>query len=103
VFQTIGLKGNRDNDSILDRTGLVLSDEARITTRMRKINENTLEAKLVIEDPKALTKPWNVTKQFRKNSKPGLFRIARENSGWGYDRIVGALANLAYLAEWVLR
>jgi hypothetical protein len=73
VFQTVGLKGNRDNDSILDRTGLVLSDEAKVTTRMRKINDNTLEAKLAIEDPKDLTKPWNVAKQFRKNSKPGQF------------------------------
>ena len=27
---------------------------------------------MVIEDSKALTKPWNVTKQFRKG-KPGLF------------------------------
>ena len=32
----------------------------------------TFGAAMVIEDPKALTKPWNVTKQFRKN-KPGLF------------------------------
>ena len=71
-WETTGLKGDRDNDSILDRTGLVLSDAVKITTRMRKINDNTLEAKMVIEDPKALTKPWNVTKQFRKN-KPGLF------------------------------
>ena len=72
VWETLGLKGNRDNDSILDRTGLVLSDAAHITTRMRKINDTTLEARLVIEDSKALTKPWTVTKQFRK-SKPGLF------------------------------
>ncbi|HSP67644.1 MAG TPA: hypothetical protein VLN48_07945 [Bryobacteraceae bacterium] len=72
VWETVGLKGDRDNDSILDRTGLVLSDEAKITTRMRKINAETLEANMVIEDSKALTKPWNVTKQFRK-SKPGLF------------------------------
>jgi hypothetical protein len=72
VWETIGLKGDRDNDSILDRTGLVLSEAVKITTRMRKINETTLEARMVIEDPKALTKPWNVTKQFRKN-KPGLF------------------------------
>lgn len=72
VWETIGLKGDRDNDSILDRTGLVLSTEAKITTRMRKINDNTLEAKMTIEDSKALTKPWIVTKQFRKE-KPGLF------------------------------
>jgi len=72
VWETVGLKGNRDNDSILDRTGLILSDEVKITTRMRKVNAETLEAKMVIEDPKAMTKPWTVTKQFRKN-KPGLF------------------------------
>src|ERR1700722_9885373 len=72
VWQTVGLKGDRDNDSILDRTGLVLSNEAKITTRMRKINDNTLEAKMTIEDSKALAKPWTVTKQFRKG-KPGMF------------------------------
>ena len=72
AWETTGLKGDRDNDSILDRTGLVLSDAARVTTQMRKINQDTLEVKMVIEDPKALTKPWNVTKQFKKN-KPGLF------------------------------
>lgn len=72
VWDTVGLKGSRDNDSILDRTGLVLSDQARAHTTMRKINENTLEAKMTIEDPKALTKPWVVTKQYRKQ-KPGLF------------------------------
>ena len=83
VWQTVGLKGDRDKDSILDRSGVVLSDEAKITTRMRKINDNTLEAKMVIEDAKALTKPWNVTKQFRK-SKPGLYActttVARTNN-----------------------
>jgi hypothetical protein len=72
VWETVGLKGDRDNDSILDRTGLVLSNETKITTRMRKINGETLEAKMVIEDSKALAKPWTVTKQFRKD-KPGLF------------------------------
>ncbi|HLH31381.1 MAG TPA: hypothetical protein VKY31_09275, partial [Terriglobia bacterium] len=62
VFTTIGLKGNRDGDSILDRTGLVLSDAARGTTRMRKTDPNTIEVQMTIEDPKALTKPWVVTK-----------------------------------------
>jgi hypothetical protein len=66
VWETIGLKGDRDNDSILDRTGLILSDAAHTTTRMRKINDNTLEAVVTIEDSKALTKPWVVTKRFRK-------------------------------------
>ncbi len=66
VFTTIALKGNRDGDNILDRTGLILSDKSHATTRMRKINDNTIQAVITIEDPKALTKPWVVTKQFRK-------------------------------------
>jgi hypothetical protein len=66
VFTTIAIKGNRDGDSILDRTGLVLSDKAHATTRMRKTDPNTLEVQMTIEDPKAMTKPWVVTKQFRK-------------------------------------
>ena len=39
VFTTIGLKGSRDGDSILDRTGLVLSDKAHATTRVKKIDQ----------------------------------------------------------------
>jgi len=66
------LKGFRDKDSILDRTGLILSDATKITSRMHKINDNTLEIQMTIEDDKALTKPWVVTKQFRKG-KPGLY------------------------------
>jgi hypothetical protein len=35
---------------------------------MRRINEKTIEVQMTIEDPKALTKPWVVTKQFQKLS-----------------------------------
>jgi hypothetical protein len=73
VWKTVGLKGGRDGDSILDRTGLTLSDAAEITTRMRKINDNTLEAVFTITDSKAMTRPWVVTKQFRKNAQPFQF------------------------------
>ncbi len=66
VFTTRALKGFRDQDVILDRTGLVLSDKAHVTTRMKKIDASTLEVRMTIEDPVSLTKPWPVTKQFRK-------------------------------------
>ena len=66
VFTTVALKGSRDGDSILDRTGLVLSDKARATTRIRRTNPNTIQVQMTIEDAKALTKPWIVTKEFRK-------------------------------------
>ena len=56
------LEGVSRKDVILDRTGLVLSDQSHATTRIRKINPTTIEVQMTIEDPKALTKPWVVTK-----------------------------------------
>ena len=66
VFTTISLKGSKDNDVIVDRTGLVLSDASRATTRLRKVDESTMEAQMVIEDAKALKGPWRVTKRYVK-------------------------------------
>jgi hypothetical protein len=64
VFDTIGIKG--EDGTIIDRTGLVLSQAAHIQTRIRKIDADHLEARLAIEDPEALTEPWLVTKQYRR-------------------------------------
>jgi hypothetical protein len=72
VFTTISTKGAKDDDVIVDRTGLVLSDAARTTTRMRKMDDETIEAVMTIEDDKALTAPWRVTKRYRKQ-QPGTW------------------------------
>jgi hypothetical protein len=72
VFTTISLKGASGNDVIVDRTGLVLSDASRATTRMRKIDDTTIEAQMTIEDDKALTRPWQVTKRYTKQP-PGTW------------------------------
>ena len=66
VFTTISTKGDKDDDVIVDRTGVVLSDAASTTTRMRKVDDDTIEAVMVIEDAKALKSPWRVTKRYRK-------------------------------------
>jgi hypothetical protein len=66
VFTTVSLKESSGGDVILDRTGLILSDAAKVTTRMRKIDESTIEAAMVIEDAKALKAPWRVVKRYRK-------------------------------------
>jgi hypothetical protein len=75
VFTTISLKGFSGKDMVVDRTGLVLSDASRVTTRMRKVDATTLEAQMVVEDPKAFTAPWHVTKRYRK--QPAVT--------WGWD------------------
>jgi len=66
VFDTIAVKGWSEKDAIIDRTGLVLSDQLHAVTRMRKVDDNTIEAQMTIDDSKALTKPWAVTKRYRK-------------------------------------
>lgn len=64
VFTTIGLRG--EDGTIVDRTGAVLSGEARGTTRLRKRDDGMMEATITIEDPAALTRAWTVTKTYRK-------------------------------------
>ncbi|MEP7304334.1 MAG: hypothetical protein ABJA98_02330 [Acidobacteriota bacterium] len=75
VFDTISMKGWSGKDVILDRTGLVLSDASRVTTRLRRLDETTMEAQMIVTDPKALKAPWPVTKRYR-----------RQPAGtWGWD------------------
>ena len=66
VVDTISAKGAMDNDVIVDRTGLILSEAMHVVTRMRKIDESTIEAQILIEDSKALKSPWRVTKRYRR-------------------------------------
>jgi len=72
VFDTVSTRMSHypeSGDTVLDRTGLVLSDAAHVVTRLRRLNDETMEARMVIEDSKAFTAPWNVTKTYRKLPK----------------------------------
>jgi hypothetical protein len=71
VFSTIGLMGEKG--TIVDRTGVVLSDKATGLTRVRMIDKDTIEARMTITDPEAFTRPWTATKRFRR--MPGDVRI----------------------------
>ena len=69
VFDTVSTKHSEypeAGDTVLDRTGLVLSDAAHVVTRLRRLDAMTMEARMVVEDSKAFTAPWNVTKTYRK-------------------------------------
>jgi hypothetical protein len=65
VVDTVGMRG----DTILDRTGVQLSDQRHTVERIRKIDDNTLEDRMTIDDPVALTRPWTIVKRFRKLPK----------------------------------
>ncbi|HTI66051.1 MAG TPA: hypothetical protein VL460_00740 [Caulobacteraceae bacterium] len=65
VVDTVGMRA----ESIVDRTGLQLSDQRHIVERIRKVDPTTLEDQITIEDPLALIAPWKVTKRFRLQPK----------------------------------
>jgi hypothetical protein len=57
VVETSGLR-----DGLwLDNAGDPLTDAARITERLRRVNFGQLKIDLTVNDPKACTKPWTVT------------------------------------------
>jgi hypothetical protein len=50
-----------------------LSEQAHFTERVRRIDKNTLEDQLTIEDPVSLVRPWTVTLRFTR--VPNLTRF----------------------------
>ncbi|HYM19148.1 MAG TPA: hypothetical protein VEU06_11335 [Micropepsaceae bacterium] len=65
VVETVSIKGGIP----IDRTGAALSDEAKVTERIRKLDAKTLENQITIEDPIAFTRPWKVTKRYVKRDE----------------------------------
>ncbi len=64
VFDTIALNG--DPHTILDRTGLTYSAKAAVHTTIHLADKDTLEAQVTITDPVMLTRPWTVTKRYKR-------------------------------------
>ena len=56
VVETIGL----DDRTWIDNDGDPHSTDLRVTERYRRVNQNTLELTVTIDDPKVYTKPWLV-------------------------------------------
>jgi hypothetical protein len=51
---------------VLDRSGLTLSEQATVRTRMFLTEDGLLRAELEIDDPLALTETWQVERHFRR-------------------------------------
>lgn len=62
VIDTVAMKGGVP----LDRTGLVLSGQHRVTERMRKDAFGVLVNQVTIDDPVAFTRPWVVMRHYKR-------------------------------------
>ena len=54
MAQTVGL----DARAWLDELGTPFSEEAKITERWRKVNANTIQMTIAVDDPRTFAKPW---------------------------------------------
>ncbi|MGA0933701.1 MAG: hypothetical protein ACO3R5_00975 [Pseudohongiellaceae bacterium] len=66
VFDTLSLHSSASGNTILDRTGLIHSDAVHITSRLGINADGLMELVMTLEDDKALTAPWVVTKRYRR-------------------------------------
>ena len=69
VVDTVSLMGYMP----FDRTGAPHSDQVRTVERIHMVDANTLENQITITDPVAFTKPWVVTRQWKR--APADFRM----------------------------
>lgn len=65
VIDTVGMRG----DTNFDVTGAPHSDRIHVMERMRKRDANTIEDRIVVDDPIAFTHPWTVTRTYTR--QPG--------------------------------
>jgi transposase InsO family protein len=93
---------------------LLLNDDQRrvLATKAKALGRKTLNELTTIVTPDTLlrwhrwlvAKKWDYSERRSKAGRPAtpqeivdlVLRFARENPSWGYDRIVGALANLEH-------
>lgn len=62
VVETVGLRG----DTVFDRSGAPHSDQMRLVERMRLRSADVWEDQITIFDPVAFTKPWQVTRTYKR-------------------------------------
>jgi len=69
VVDTIGFT----DKTWLDQMGHPHSEQLHLTERYKRVDANTLELRMVIDDPGAYSKPWNAERNFTL-SKTGFLR-----------------------------
>ena len=75
VVSTIGLR----DDTVLDVSVAPHSDALRFEERIRMVGD-TLEDQIMLHDPKAFTKPWQITRVYKRNPRLELKEFFCENN-----------------------
>ncbi len=57
VIETNGIR----DDMWLDIQGSPITESARVTERLKRVNFGIMQVEIAVNDPKAYTKPWSVT------------------------------------------
>ena len=65
VVDTVGMRG----DTVFDVSGAPHSDQLHVSERIRRVSQDSIEDRIVVTDPVALTKPWTVVRTYEL--KPG--------------------------------
>jgi hypothetical protein len=58
------------NDGIYDRTGAPHSDQLHLTERITRTDVNTMTVAMTLDDPVMFSKPWQVTRRFKRSNRP---------------------------------
>jgi hypothetical protein len=82
VIETISVK----EGLWADTTPTMFSEKARYTERIRQIGPNTLENRVTVTDPGALTKPWTFVKHYQRLTDPKAWVSEPETCGGPEDR-----------------
>lgn len=76
VIDTIGF----NDKTWLDMQGLPHSEALHVVERLRRVDHETLQDDIVIDDPKTFTKPWNVQKTFKLRPKWDIMEYICEDN-----------------------
>ena len=85
VIETNGIR----DDMWLDIQGSPITESARVTERLRRINFGLMQVEIAVNDPKAYTKPWSVTIEMAVMST----RRCSKRSAWTTKRTPSSTRN----------
>lgn len=70
---------NLTDKTVLDMTGMPHSDKMRVTERIRKMDDSTLEDLITVDDPGAFTRPWTTRMTYKSTVGPIEENICENN------------------------